>query len=643
MMTRYSKDTKKKSSSEDEGSLLLPDVKDTTRSKNNNHGSLLPTDQQPATTMISLFSFSLVICILISLVSGTIYGFGRYSRDLKNTLRLTQIEMELLGVLLDTGNYVGHPVAGYIYDKFSTKISCIIAAILVFVSYTMMHILLAFHNNSSATGSMYEYDYEYEYERDDDDSSGGNDVTTERFYELSSQSTTNMSILGTCFFMVGMGSGLGYIAALGSTTKMFTTTSSGTVSNNHTLANQQSKKRRRSIAIGIVAAAYGLSSTLVGISYSIVGGMNHFFLLWAILVAMANLLGAVVLPTSSSSYPSPSAATRDDIIKEEKGNCDKEEEEHLALFARSPGGDENGDDDEHDLYDVDNDDDEQADSYRSSYQTTTITSPAKLSKSSTLDELTSTGKQQSLQEWTSWKTCDFWLLFVAFCGCTGCGLFLINNVSTIVESVGGTDLLAERLVVLLSLCNCFGRIGMGFLAGGGSGGKDGERGGTSTTATKIAAGGDDNKLTLFVMASAVMAIGMLISGLATEQSATTCLIVTVPLVAMTYGGSWVLIVGLLADWFGQVNFGKNYGLTAMGPALSGMALNAISAWTYQRNIGVEEVVPPTTTTSSTTPSSSSEICLGTECYHSTFLLCACAATICMVAFPMLRWKRRNNI
>ena len=523
--------------------------------------------------------------------------------------------MELLGVLLDTGNYIGHPIAGYIYDKFGTRTSCIIASIVVFVAYAMIHIILAIHSSSTTSdSSIYEYDYEYEYERDDDDKTtggGSGDEVTEHFYEVSSESSTNMSILGTCFFMVGMGSGLGYIAALGSTTKMFTSTSTtttistSTVSTSSDSSSSNEAKRRRSIAIGIVAAAYGLSSTLVGISYSVVG-MNHFFLLWAILVAMANLLGAVVLPSSTSPSSSQLPQAKDD------------EEQQVTPFARSLGSE--NDDDQHVLYDVDDDDHQQADSYRS-YQTTTA-------KSSTIDKMTSTVRMASerldhqtvvlIDGWTSWKTFDFWLLFVAFCGCTGCGLFLINNVSTIVESVGGTDLLSERLVVLLSLCNCFGRIGMGFLAGGSGGG-----------ATSKIAGGDDNKLTLFAMASAVMAIGMLVSGLSTEQSATTCLIVTVALVAMTYGGSWVLIVGLLADWFGQVNFGKNYGLTAMGPALSGMALNAISAWTYQQHIG--------------TASSSSEICLGTECYHSTFLLCACAATMCMVAFPMLRWKRRNNI
>ena len=58
---------------------------------------------------------------------------------------------------------------------------------------------------------------------------------------------------------------------------------------------------------------------------------------------------------------------------------------------------------------------------------------------------------------------------------------------------------------------------------------------------------------------------------------------TVACVATAYGGSWVLIVGILADLYGREHFGKDYGLIAMGPALSGMLFNSMSAIIYERH------------------------------------------------------------
>ena len=127
---------------------------------------------------------------------------------------------------------------------------------------------------------------------------------------------------------------------------------------------------------------------------------------------------------------------------------------------------------------------------------------------------------------------------------------------------------------------------------------------------------------------------MTISALANEQSATTCLSITIALVSIAYGGIWVLIVTILADWFGRDNFGKNYGLAALAPALSGFVFNTLSAKHYHRHaeaIAVEDG-----------SNGASEVCIGVECYQSTFVFAASCALMCLSVYPILKHRRHGS-
>ena len=166
---------------------------------------------------------TLILSVAIGLVSGSLYGFGRYSKDIRETLHLSQIQVQRFGILLDTGNYVGHPITGFAYDKLGPKLSCLSAAIIVFLSYGSIHFGLW---NTSVP----------------------------------------LWLVDIGFFGVGFGSGLGYIVGLGRATKDFYGT---------TMLGK---------AVGLVSSGYGLSSTLVGITYHIFG-LKHFFLFWMLFVA----------------------------------------------------------------------------------------------------------------------------------------------------------------------------------------------------------------------------------------------------------------------------------------------------------------------------------------------------------------------
>jgi len=281
----------------------------------------------------------------------------------------------------------------------------------------------------------------------------------------------------------------------------------------------------------------------VGLSYHAVG-LNHFFLLWAVLVAVGNLLGScyLVVPNQEGEE-----------ISEEEGIGQEEANNSLQNNA----GEE------------------------------------VLSADNEPEEIHSV-------KWNDWREKDFWLLFLAFAACSGCGLFIINNISTMVQSNQGSDSFAAKLVALLSLLNCCGRFLVGFLA----------------DLPRVC------KVVLLGCTALVMAVALFLSAMAQPHSASVCLIITVAFIATAYGGAWVLVISTLSDFFGTYNIGKNVGLIAVGPGISGLLFNTFSAWIYEQH----------------TPSDSN-ICVGKYCYYESFLLTGSAAVLSCIIFLLLKCSR----
>lgn len=366
------------------------------------------------------------------------------------------------------------------------------------------------------------------------------------------------------FLGVGFGSGLGYIAALASTTGQFKSTP------------------HLGLAVAVVAAGYGLSSTLVGISYHYqiqVGGhgLGSFFLLWACLVAVVNVLGAAIFAGKQrhgedERIASDAEATSTTCGAE--GNPERSQDVGLSELPM----DENN----NDVLDANN-----------------------LEERLLPENIRPMTGGRHPPPWASWRLEEFWLLFASFACITGCGLFVINNVSTMVQSIGANDSLTGTLVFLLSICNVCGRILMGSLA---------------DHSTRF------QKLDLYRYASLLMALALLVG--AVGGTSRICLALTVGTAAIAYGASWVLIVGLLADsdLYGQANFGKDYGLMAMGPAVSGMIFNSLSARLYQYHAAQGE---------------GDGVCMGANCYREAYLV---TATSALVGFLILtRMPTRSTV
>ena len=541
----------------DEDNSRFEYISNRSTSLQNSLSSSSSSQQKTRSNDSHMYLLAYCVCVLLGIVSGTMYGFGRYSLDLKDHLNLTQSQLQLLGALMDCGNFLTKPLCGIIYDRYGSRITCLLAGTISFYAYSTIQSIVGqqdWHNTQATINA---------------DSVESNNMTTHHFL-----------VLCGCFFAVGIGCGFGHMAALASTTKIF---SSG------------AKKGKQGLAIGIVVAAFALCSTLIGLSYSKLGGLDHnFFFILGIIICASNLVGAFILP----SYDNAGTLEQNDLISKSNRAIQKTP----VILAK--GGTENTA-----IFSFDRED------------LATIGYGAVIKTECEYDEMRTgygndmnAGNESSTRSTSSeilaWFTCDYWLLFLVFFGATGCGLFIINNVSTMVQSIGGTDNIASFLVVLLCLCNCFGRIGIGYVA------------------DKVC------QINLFALSLGMIALGMTIGALANGEYAIPCLAITIALVALAYGGIWVLIVTILADWFGHQNFGKNYGLAAIAPAFSGFIVNSISGWNYHRHADFVLSMNGT--------GLASEICIGVECYFGTFALAACTGISCLLVFPVLKHRRHQR-
>lgn len=181
----------------------------------------------------------------------------------------------------------------------------------------------------------------------------------------------------------------------------------------------------------------------------------------------------------------------------------------------------------------------------------------------------------------SWDYICFWVTY--FCG-TGAGLTVINNVGSLVVSIGGKDGAQVNYVSILSVGNCMGRMLFGYLS---------DRHAHFMTRPAWLA-------SLCVVLSA----GLLFMAFADLDT----LHVSVFIVGTAYGGFWSIGPALLSDRFGQKNFSPLYGFSALSTTLGAYSLNSgLQSYVYRSHI-INPEDPKNTT------------CYGIVCFQTTLLV-----------------------
>jgi MFS family permease len=424
--------------------------------------------------------------------------------------------VQLLGVLLDGGNFCTQPIAGTVVDHFGPNIVSLVAA----VAGAIGHIAIAF-----AVGS-------------------------------DGDAETVFGAMCVGFLLVGCASAMGAVSALSTNAGNFVPAQRGTV-------------------IGLMLSGYGLSALLVSVLYGIVGASDReslslFFALLATWQGAAYAVSAFML--KRLELPDELEMNENEWVRRELETIEMNAiEGNPPDKAADPGTPQSAD----------------------VREQLPLQPPEQLHDEAPVDRLLSVAELACVLG----RSATYWLVFSTFALGAGVGLFVINNVGSIVESLGGDRSLTQWLVRALSVCNCLGRPAVGAL---------------SDSFNKWPHG------TLVAALCTILAAAVLASAAIPEGSA-MWLMLTVTCVGFAYGGMWAIMPICLSHKFGVTNLGKLFGFTALAPVFSSSVMNYVASNLYQLE----------------TPSGET-MCEGAKCFASSyFFVFACGGVSVLLSIPLI--------
>eukprot|EP00051_Salpingoeca_urceolata_P025219 m.449096 g.449096 ORF g.449096 m.449096 type:complete len:533 (-) comp20317_c0_seq1:22-1620(-) len=223
-------------------------------------------------------------------------------------------------------------------------------------------------------------------------------------------------------------------------------------------------------------------------------------------------------------------------------------------------------------------------------------------------------KQYSLLE--AIQTPMFWLQFFGFMTGGGAGLVVINNIAQMnkarhsrATSTSSIDNLSDVFVSMLSICNCFGRLGVGLL-------------GDALISWKCIP-----RPFCFALANAIMALShlLLLMSPTVETLYVACI-----LVGLSYGAMNALSPTQASEIFGTARLGSIYAGLAMSIAGGSLGLaKGLAGAIYDKHATVE-------------PGEDSKTCYGHQCFQVTFIVSAGLSVVGTVCMCALGWLTRGR-
>lgn len=208
----------------------------------------------------------------------------------------------------------------------------------------------------------------------------------------------------------------------------------------------------------------------------------------------------------------------------------------------------------------------------------------------------------SLEECSASQTLmrvNFWLTIFALASGLGAGLMLINNIGQIAQAYGGDG---TAFVTIIAACNAGGRMFFGWAS--------------DALRSKLSAPD------LIALCGAMIALSHLLMGLGSDLSV---VYVGCVLTGTGFGGLFSLNPKLCPELFGYKNFGANYNLFKIAPAVGGIFFSAyLAAAIYNQH----------------TPEGS-KTCLGQDCFRMTHFACAGANIVGLFCAMALSTRTRS--
>lgn len=200
------------------------------------------------------------------------------------------------------------------------------------------------------------------------------------------------------------------------------------------------------------------------------------------------------------------------------------------------------------------------------------------------------------------RSLEFYLLFISFTVGAGSGLMYVNNLTQIVQSIGGENFLSfmstkDVLIVLFGAANLYGRIVFGMLS---------DR-----------LGGRENRAFVLGIAICIMGIAHLIVSAAQLDALYPLTI----LVGMSFGAVFSLVASLVGDMFGPKYFAGNYGAADFAPCLGSILFSTVLAGgLYDRETQF-----------------GADVCYGPRCFAMAFQISSAVCMLLGVPIALLLW------
>ncbi|KAK5576207.1 hypothetical protein RB653_007348 [Dictyostelium firmibasis] len=470
-------------------------------------------------------AMSLVWGILTILASGTLYGFSIISNEIRDKLEYSQTDIALAISFGDVGMYIGLTV-GFFFDLFGPFFTNGLATVFYVVGCMGVWAIV----KGYITSSVY--------------------------------------LLSFFLFIIGQSSYGSFTACV--------------VSNVH----NYSIKHRGKIS-GVLVGMFALSAGVFGVIYKIFFKTNleGYLLFIAILLSVVSFIATYIVrlvkiegveepevlnddennesdsDKQQHSKNSNEVYQYDDLNENQKYTISKDEEGSLggsgSIITNGKNNNSSTNNDKSKLLGEGSSSSFSSSSSNSSPSNSTSnlsppTIPIDSSNPNFLDGKRDVSGLKLL------RMVEFWCLWIIYFFAGGCSIMFLNNIAIMSESLGEPESIQSNLVIVFSIGNLVGRVGMGFLS--------------DLISKKV------SRFWCVVLSSLIITLTHLMCAFELKPIFYPATFFT----GIGYGGIVSIMVLLASFRFGSRRFGLNFGFLALSSASGALVFSTFSSKVYDR-------------------------------------------------------------
>ncbi|KAM9941547.1 hypothetical protein ACTFIT_008105 [Dictyostelium discoideum] len=486
---------------------------------------------------------SLAWGIFAILASGTLYGFSTISNEVRDTLGYSQTDIALAISMGDVGMYIGLTV-GLFFDFFGPFFTNALATVLYVIGCTGVWALVKGHISSS------------------------------------------VGLLAFFLFLIGQSSYGTFTACVVANVHNYNILHRGKIS-------------------GILCGMFALSAAVFSLIYKLFfeDDLGGYLLFMAILLSIVSLIATYIVrlvriegveEPEILNHSNQDDDENDKQKQQQQNENDEVNKEKPLKIINSKDEESNlegsGNSDTKSKFVLDGSSSSISSSSSSSSSSNSSESLQQPNSNSTISSHNQNSIDTSIPNFLDGKRdisgfkllkmIEFWGLWIIYFFAGGLSIMFLNNIAIMAEAMKESDSVHSNLVIVFSIGNLIGRVGMGFLS--------------DLISKRV------SRFWCVVLSSLVLTITHLICAFELKPLLYPATILT----GIGYGGIVSIMVLLASFRFGPRRFGLNFGFLALSSASGSLIFSTVSSKIYD---GLSE-------------NSVDSKCYGNHCFEVSFLL-----------------------